>query len=65
MSSTNHPNPRQSLLQFKPVCIKQSDELTGVHAGHACCRWMKQPALDLRMLQELLRDSPHCPCLRR
>jgi hypothetical protein len=50
MSGHNYTDTRQALPQWEPASLKQLDDLTGIHAGHARGRWMSQHLLDLGML---------------
>ena len=40
MSCHNHASLRQVIIQWQPASVKQLDDLSGVHPGHACRRWM-------------------------
>ncbi len=57
MANHDYAHVRQAPRGFQPTSIKQLDSLTAVHPRHACCGWMRQHALDLGMLQELIASA--------
>lgn len=57
MSCHDHASLRQVLTQWEPTSLKQLDDLTGVHPGHACRRWMSECTLELGMLQNAIASS--------
>jgi hypothetical protein len=40
MSCHKHASGRQAFIDWQPASSKQLDDLTTVHPGHACRRWM-------------------------
>jgi hypothetical protein len=54
MSCYYHTGSGQALIHRQPASVKQLEDLSRVHPGHACCRWMSERPLELGMVQDAI-----------